>query len=68
MTVVYNKHLKFYFEIYEFTTEQSNLIASFMSDNRTTIVLLPYTGLGPFQVLKVQSELVRWGGGGGMVS
>ena len=27
--------------------------------------LLPYTGLGPFQALKVKSKLVHMGGGGG---
>ena len=29
--------------------------------------LLPYTELGPFRALKVQSKLVRLGGGGGGV-
>ena len=28
------------------------------------LLLLPYTGLGPFQALKVQSKLVCLGGGG----
>ena len=27
-------------------------------------LLLPHTGLGTFRVLKVQSNLVRWEGGG----
>ena len=29
-----------------------------------TLLLLPYTGLGPFRALKVQSKLVCLGGGG----
>ena len=29
------------------------------------LLLLPYTGLGPVRALKVQSKLVRLGGGGG---
>ena len=34
----------------------------------SSLLLLPYTGLGPFWVLKVQSKLVRLGRGGGVCS
>ena len=32
------------------------------------LLLLPYTELGPFRALKVQSKLVRLRGGGGVCS
>ena len=36
---------------------------SVKSVGKLVLLLLPYTGLGPFRALKVQSKLVRLGGG-----